>query len=499
MSRAQSISTKLTMMNMMVSFVALLLAGISFFAYDQYTFRESLIHTLSAQAQIIGYNSVSALTFNDPQSAASTLAALRSSPNVASAGLFTPDHKLFAEYTRAQGDETIAVPNLSQAEVETYWFRSQHVTLIRRINFQGKTVGLVFIRADLREIDQRLKRYGAIALFVLLLSLGVAMLVSRRFRRSVAQPIIGLAETARLVSRDRNYSIRAAPTSEHNELAILIDAFNDMLQQIQERDSALQKAHDELEQRVADRTRELVSANRELEAFSYSVSHDLRGPIDAVNGFTYVLQKQYGGKLDDSARELIEHIRSAGKRMTELIEDLLNLSRVSSSVIHDDVVDLSATVRSIAENLQRSELQRKVEFMITDGLKARADSRLLRIVLENLLRNSWKYTSHHERACIEFGAFRRDGRIVYYVRDDGAGFNPQNGERLFKPFQRLHATTEFPGNGIGLATVQRIIVRHGGEVWAEGAVEKGATFFFTLEPSRSLATGIKSNPESRPK
>jgi signal transduction histidine kinase len=494
LARTQSIANKLTMMNMMVSFVALLLAGISFFAYDQYTFRQSLIHTLSAQAQIIGYNSISALTFNDPQSAANTLAALRNSPSIASAGLFTPDRRPFAEYTRAPGDETISIPNLPPGQLEGYWFGAQHIILVRRIVFEGKTVGLVYIRADLREADQRLKRYAAIALIVLLVSMGVAMLVSRRFRRSVARPIIGLAETARLVSRDRNYSIRAAPTAEHDELAILIDAFNDMLRQIQERDSALQKAHDELEQRVADRTRELVSANRELEAFSYSVSHDLRGPIDAVNGFTYVLQKQHGSKLDAGGQELIEHIRSAGKRMTELIEDLLNLSRVTTSVIHDDVVDLSATVHSIAESLRRNEPQRKVEFMIAEGLKARGDSRLLRIVLENLLRNSWKYTSRHPQACIEFGAFRREGRVLYFVRDDGAGFNPQNADRLFKPFQRLHGNKEFPGNGIGLATVQRIIIRHGGEVWAEAAVEKGATFFFTLEPSRSVASDAPGGP-----
>jgi light-regulated signal transduction histidine kinase (bacteriophytochrome) len=272
-------------------------------------------------------------------------------------------------------------------------------------------------------------------------------------------------------------------------LAVLIDAFNDMLRQIQQRDSALQQAHDELEQRVADRTRELVSSNRELEAFSYSVSHDLRGPIDAVNGFTYVLQKQYGGQLDGGGKELVEHIRSAGKRMSELIEDLLNLSRVTTSAIHDDIVDLSATVRSIAENLRKNEPRRKIEFMIASDLKARGDSRLLRIVLENLLRNSWKYTSHHEHGCIEFGSFQRDGNTVYFVRDDGAGFNPQNGERLFKPFQRLHGSNEFPGNGIGLATVQRIVNRHGGEVWAEGAVEKGATFFFTLEPRRTPPRG----------
>jgi signal transduction histidine kinase len=485
---SRSISKKLTVMNMLVSAAALLLACAAFFAYDQFTFRQGLVRTLSAQAQIIGSNSVSALTFNDPQSAANTLSALKSSPNTVSAGVFTSDKRPFAQYARDAGDEILNIPSLPNGRDEAHWFRTTHLILVHSIVFQGKTIGFVYIRADLRELDQRLKRYAAIAAAVLLLSLLAALLISSLFRRSVADPIVQLAEVARAVSHDNNYSVRAAPTVAHDEIALLIDAFNNMLQQIQQRDDALQQAHDELEQRVDERTQELVSSNRELEAFSYSVSHDLRGPLEVMNGFSYILLKNYGGKLDSSGKECVQSIRAATRRMAQLIDDLLNLSRLTTSVMHREDIDLSSYAGSIMEELCRTAPARHVEFVVPADVRAHVDARLMHIVMQNLLENAWKYTSHHDRARIEFGFQDRNGQTVYFVKDDGSGFDVRSADRLFQPFNRLHAPSEFPGNGIGLATVRRIIQRHGGEVWAEGAVERGATFYFTLGSARTAAT-----------
>jgi len=306
------------------------------------------------------------------------------------------------------------------------------------------------------------------------------LLLSAIFRRSVAEPIVDLADTARLVSQERNYSVRATPTGKRDEIAVLIDAFNNMLAQIQQRDAALQAAQAELERRVDDRTRQLMVANRELEAFSYSVSHDLRGPLEVINGFAYILSAEHGPELDAAGRECVQQIETASRRMAELIDDLLNLSRVSTTGMHQGPVDLSRIAKDIADQLCRQDPGRRVEFTIHDCDQVQGDARLLRIAMDNLLRNSWKYTSKHQQAHIEVGCESRLGRTVFYVRDDGAGFEPTLADRLFKPFQRLHGTSEFPGTGIGLATVQRIISRHGGEIWAEGAVEKGATVYFSV-------------------
>jgi signal transduction histidine kinase len=482
----RSISRKLTVMSVLVSAAALLLACTGFLVYDQFTFRQGLIRTLTGQAQIIGSNSISALLFNDPQAAAKTLSALKNSPRISSAAILTADQRPFARYTNADGNEILQIPDLRSEQIEGYWFRSTHAVLVRKIISDQKLIGYVYIRADLRELDQRLQRYALISLGVLIISLIFAIVISSRFSKTVAGPIVVLAETARTVSRDKDFSVRVPGEGGGDELATLISSFNEMLGEIQRRDTALRNAHDQLEHRVSERTRELVSANRELEAFSYSVSHDLRGPLDALNGFTYLLLKNQADKLDANGKEALESIRAAARRMSELIEDLLNLSRVSTTTMHRERIDVSAFARSVMDELCRNAPSRKVEFIAPMSLEVHADPRLMLIVMDNLLRNSWKYTSHHDQARIEFGREINNGAVVYFLTDDGSGFEQRWADRLFQPFQRLHSAAEFPGNGVGLATVRRIIHRHGGEVWAKGAVEKGATFYFTLEPGRNV-------------
>jgi len=232
--------------------------------------------------------------------------------------------------------------------------------------------------------------------------------------------------------------------------------------------------------KVATVNQQLETANKELEAFSYSVSHDLRAPLRSIDGFSLALLEDYGDKLDNEGRDYLERVRGATQHMAQLIDDMLNLSRVTRSEMRHEIAHLSAMAREIGEGLRKTQPEREVEFIIAENVTATGDERLLRVVMQNLLGNAWKYTGKHARARIEFGVKDEGGKPVFYVRDDGAGFNIAYADKLFGVFQRLHRRGKFPGTGVGLATVQRIIHRHGGRVWAEGEVEKGATFYFTL-------------------
>ncbi len=254
---------------------------------------------------------------------------------------------------------------------------------------------------------------------------------------------------------------------------------------IDDRKAAEEKIHllnAELEQRVRDRTAELAAANKELEAFSYSVSHDLRAPLRGIDGWSLALLEDYHDRLDERGRQYLDRVRSETQRMGQLIEDLHQLSRVSRAELLRSTVDLSAVAHSIAARLQEAQSDRQVEFIIQPGLAVAADPALLEVILTNLLSNAWKFTGRRARARIEFGVHEGEAAIpVFYVRDNGAGFDMAYADNLFGAFQRMHQASEFPGTGIGLATVQRIVHRHGGRVWAESVLERGTTFFFTLQ------------------
>jgi two-component system sensor histidine kinase/response regulator len=262
-------------------------------------------------------------------------------------------------------------------------------------------------------------------------------------------------------------------------LNLLLSTYEAAIQRNQE----LTRAKNEL--RTANAS--LETTNKELEAFSYSVSHDLRAPLRAIDGFSQALLEDYGEQFGDDGKDSLQRVRAATQRMGHLIDDMLNLSRVTRSELRREKVDLSAIARSIAAELQKAQPDRKAEFIIAEGLVCDGDAPLLLAALENLLGNAWKFTSKRDGSRIEFG-IAQDAAATYFVRDNGAGFDMNFSQKLFGAFQRLHATTDFPGTGVGLAIVQRIILRHGGRIWAEAAVDKGATFFFTLNAERATMT-----------
>jgi signal transduction histidine kinase len=479
--RPKSIAARLSLMNVLVSGIALSLAYISFLTYNLVSSRQAAIDNLTSEAQIIGANSGSAIVFNLPASAQTTLSAIGDSGDVVAAAIFDESGHLFAEYPQT-GTTPIQPEATPPGSSHASWKNGIDVLVATHIMVKGQPEGTVYIQAHLKNLRQQATRYAVITGAILLLCLIVALLVGSVFRKLLSEPIVSLARTARLVSRYRDYSLRFQLSQSYNELESLTEAFNEMLAEIQRRDVALEQARNELELRVEERTAQLLAANRELESFSYTVAHDLRGPLEIISNICYLLQNNDPGTPPDANDPMLDRLGSSVAEMSNIIDDLLNLSRATSAGLHRKQLDLSSIAVTILEDLGTAHAERNVDTAVQLGCHADADKGLIQIVLQNLLRNAWKFTSRTAAAKIEFGCLQNGSESVYYVRDNGAGFDQRQASRLFKPFQRLHAESDFSGTGIGLATVQRIVDRHDGKIWAEGEVGKGATFYFTLGP-----------------
>ena len=500
----RSITKKLTRMNMLVSGAALLIACVAFVAYDLVTFRQAMVYNLSIQAQMAGSNSVSPLLFNDPQAAENTLSALTAAPNVISAGIYTLDGRPFATYWRDAHGQTLTLPKIPASQTETHWFKDGQLVLVRTIMFQGKPTGTVYIRSDLQEMTHRLKRYAGIAAMVLLASLIAALLVASIFQRAVAEPIVHLAEIARIVSRDKNYAMRATPTGKRDEPDILIGAFNEMLGQIQEREGALQQAHDELEQRVEERTAELETAKKEVEEFSYSVvrakeeveraskfkdqflstmSHELRTPLNAVLGFSDLLTDERYGPLNDRQQRYVSHIHTGGKHLLKLISDILDLSKIEAGrmeLTREDVTVASGFVEVISALYPLAEKKSQALLQQVDpNLRVHADAMRFKQVLMNLVGNAIKFTPEGGR--IELAALPVDEQVRIEVRDNGPGIPPEQQRRIFEAFVRLTETgSATEGTGLGLAITARLVELHGSKLEIESKPGEGTCFYFSL-------------------
>jgi PAS domain S-box-containing protein len=288
-----------------------------------------------------------------------------------------------------------------------------------------------------------------------------------------------ISKRNRMVHQNGNYYdvlMSASPLKGSDQRIIgAVAIFSDMTRRTQAEEE-IKKLNEDLKRRTLD----LAAANKELEAFAYTVAHDLKNPLIIMEGFVRKLLGQYEKKFDDKGRTYLQQLREASQQMSQLVEDLLNLSQVTRGRIRFEKVDLSALTRAIIKDLRKTDPQRVVRFIVTENMMVKGDPQLLRIALQNLLSNAWKFTSKTEKAIIEFGAIQGGDERAYFVQDNGCGFDMAHVERIFKPFGRLHPWDEYPGTGIGLATVYRIIHRHHGRIWAESAVGQGATFFFAL-------------------
>ncbi|HYM80960.1 MAG TPA: PAS domain S-box protein [Candidatus Limnocylindria bacterium] len=599
-----TIRHKLMTAFMLTSTAALLIMGSVFIAYETVSFRQGIVRGLSTRAAILAANSAAVSTFQNQDDARRLLDGLRTDPHMTAAALYDRDGRLFSSYSAT----TSNAPVPATPPPTGHRFEPGHLVVVRPVVDGSLRLGTLYLKSDLRALEERQHVLFLVTLFAVVGSIGVAFALSTWLQRRIAHPVLTLTRAAESISERKDYATRAEATSD-DELGILTEAFNDMLSEIQERDTAIrtkeaglrailesaldcvitmnhegrivefnpaaetlfgyrrdavvgkpladliipprlrdqhrqglaryiatgtgvmldkrlelmamradgkefpvelaitrilqdgppmftgfirditerkrseQEIHDlnaDLERRVIERTADLEASNQELEAFSYTVSHDLRAPLRAIDGFSKVLLDEYGPRLDDPGKRHLERVRGASRQMSQLIDDLLDLAKLSRAEMHHQKVDLSALGNDLADAIRQSQPERQVSFVIDEGLTIDGDLQLLRIALDNLLRNAWKFTSKHPTATIELGRVPHNGTSIYYVRDDGAGFDMAHADILFAPFQRLHRQSDFEGTGVGLATVHRIIQRHQGRVWAEGSVEHGATFYFTL-------------------
>ena len=491
-----SIRAKLLGIVMVTACTALLLAGLALVAYDAQAYKRQQVEGLTAQADMLGAVSGAALAFDDAKAAREYLSTLRVKSNIRQAILYGPSGGVFAAYHRAG----TGAPAPVSAGAEGSRMEDGDLIVTRRIRQGREIVGSVLLRASLNR-RARLFSYAGLVLLLSAGAMSLALLLLGRLQSLFSQPILEVAAVARGVVDRQDYSPRVARRGGGDEVGVLVDAFNGMLDRIQQREAELRAANSALqaeieehriareevsalnqglELRVAERTVELESLNRELESFSYSVSHDLRAPLRSIDGFTALLEKASSDRLDGQSKGYMNKIRSATQRMGHLIDDLLTLSRTARSVMARRQVDLSRLAGAIVHDLREGAPERRVEIAIAPDVQAHADGDLMRTVLENLLGNAWKFTAKKSAARIEFGWSPSLDPPVYFVKDNGAGFDMKYVDKLFGAFQRLHAPSEFEGTGVGLANVQRIIHRHGGEVWCEGEVDQGAVFYFTL-------------------
>ncbi len=477
------IKRKLTAILLLISGLVLLLTSAAFVTYEVVTFRQTIQTHLATRSRILAANSTAALAFANEADAREILDALKYDPHMVAAALYARDGRVLATYPAAAAADLIpATP-----EPDGYRFEDGRLVGFTPVA-QGanQRLGTLYIASDTKAVSDALRLSGVIAIVVLAIAMLAAYALAAALQGRISAPILALAETATAASTRQDYSLRA-PKFGEDELGALTDSFNQMLGRIEEQKQELQQHAMRLEQRVAERTKELErralelqAANSELDAFAYSVSHDLRAPLRSIDGFSQVLLEDYGERLDEGGRDSLQRVRVASQRMATLIDDLLKLARVTRTEMRTERVDLSGMAREIVLDIERTAPDRQVEFAIAPGLEAQGDSRLLRVVLDNLLRNGWKYTGKQPQPRVEFTAVDENGGRVFVVKDNGAGFDMKYADKLFGVFQRLHSTAEFEGTGVGLATVRRIINRHGGRIWAEGVVDQGATFYFTL-------------------
>lgn len=478
---------------------ALLLSSLCMLIYSVNVYYDNKAESLMSRSHLVARALVPSMQFDDYQLAENYLATLKAEDDVLNAFIFDENLKVYAALN--ENIDTDFNPNLF---INTGVVVDKSTMIyMTPVMDNGETTGYLLIKVGFH-LTRALRTHLFIYFIVFITSLIAAYWFSLKVQKKIVQPLNGVTQLMRRIAITNDLSQRYN-SEVKGEIGSLVKAINQLLQELEEKRHELvvvnkslelevnerreaevalkasQKQYldlnTQLEERVKNRTKQLESANQELEAFSYSVSHDLRAPLRAMDGFSQALLEDYADRLDDEGQDYLNRVRAAAQRMGGLIDDMLMLSRVSRTDMKLEMTNLSLMAADILKELEEQDHERQVTYHLQPNLMAYCDQHLMKIALTNLLSNAWKYSSSNEHAFIEFG---QNLEQTFFIKDNGVGFDMKYGHKLFTAFQRLHTAQEFPGSGIGLATVKRVMSRHDGQVWAESEIEKGSIFYFSL-------------------
>lgn len=472
------LKTKLLFLTLFTSALGIALVCTSLIFVENRNYRKQLESELHVIAGILVEQSAAALVFGDNEQLGNIISSLERIRTIRQACVY--DQRGNVMSSLASTDQQQCPPLTQQLKVG---FVDDVYRLLMPVALDNEVVGQLLLTSHLEVLRSHIRTFVFVAVGIGAVILIALVFLALRLQRIVSEPILKLSETAERIAQDHDYSIRA-PVTGTDELGRLGNTFNEMIGTIQQQNRRIVDSRDSLERTVDARTRELSMANKELEAFSYSVSHDLRQPLRAVEGFGQALEEDCGDQLNETGRDYLRRIRAASVRMAGLIDGLLILSRVSRQPMEDQTLDLSELLREITDELEGIGDDVPTEIHIQQGIRVVGDSRMLRVAFQNLLANAWKYSAREEKRIIEVTA-RKEGRwIAIEVRDNGVGFDMRYIDKLFVAFNRLHTPSDFGGTGIGLATVYRVVRRHHGDITATSEVGKGASFVVKLPVSR---------------
>ncbi|MBL7686146.1 MAG: HAMP domain-containing protein [Deltaproteobacteria bacterium] len=502
--RNLTIKWKLMLIIMMTSMIVLTLISSVFIWQQRENSRKALVADLKALAQVVGNNTGAAVVFNDADSAKQTLTALKTKGNILVAAIYLKEGNIFTKYVK----EGVQVPMLPPVPPQGggYLFQENNLSVYEPIQVEKDVVGSVYLLSDLKELTNNLKRNLMTVLIVLGISMVIGFIISSILQRIISVPLVQFAKTIRTVSDKQDYSIRVK-NRYHDEIGELMQGFDQMLNQIQERDLSLTKAHDELEARVEERTHELkeqiqerqeaevqlqkkteelANSNKELEQFAYIASHDLQEPLRMVASYVQLLQRRYKDKLDKDAEDFINYAVDGSRRMQNLINDLLAYSRVGTKGKPLEPTDANKCLQDSLFNLQGA-LQDSGGSVTHDSLPIlMADPVQLTQLFQNLIGNGLKYRGDRIPK-IHVGLKDLGDEWQIGVKDNGIGIDPKYFDRIFVIFQRLHTKEEYAGTGIGLSVCKKIVERHKGRIWVESIPGEGATFLFTIPKIKEVA------------